>query len=105
MSRGSADPWQLTMHLPLTQCDRNRQFSFATSSKGGIGAVAKLTGTYGNHIRELPGELPVVALGVGNYRHHNKSYGKILFPEFIVVGWTGGPGVERLDARSRGPER
>ena len=57
--------------------------------------------TRGYHIRELPGELPVVALGVGNYRHHNKSYGKILFPEFIVVGWTGG---SALNASMPDPE-
>ena len=58
--------------------------------KGWYRCGRKITGTYGKHIREFPGELPVVALGVGNYRHHNKSYGKILFPEFIVVGWTDG---------------
>ena len=62
------------------------RFSFTASSKGGIAAIANLAGVYGRRIRDNPHDLPIVALGVGSYRHRNKAYGKILVPEFDIVG-------------------
>jgi hypothetical protein len=63
-------------------------FTFATSSRGGITAVGKLSTLYGRHCAKHRDEFPVVELGVGTYLHANKAYGRIKFPEFTVVGWT-----------------
>jgi hypothetical protein len=79
------DPWQLTMHLPLTHRTTGRRFGFTTSSKGGFGAIRALAAGYGGRIRENPNDLPIVSLAVGSYRH--RDYGKILVPQFDVIGW------------------
>ena len=83
------DPWQMTNYLILKEPDGDQLYTFATSSKGGLGAIAKLAGTYGKHLRAKPDEYPVIGLGVDSYRHPNKAYGKIFTPKFDVVGWTG----------------
>ena len=56
-----------------------RQFTFTASSKGGIAAIAHLAGLYGRRIRDNPHELPIVALGVGSYRHRNKASARSWF--------------------------
>lgn len=83
------DPWQLTNYLIMKEPGGEGLFTFATSSKGGLGAIGKLCGVYGKRIRSNPDEFPIVALNVDSYRHSNKAYGKIFVPELKVVGWTG----------------
>jgi hypothetical protein len=97
------DPWQKTMHLPLIHQESGRRFSFTASSKGGIAAIANLAGVYGRRIRDNPHDLPIVALGVGSYRHRNKAYGKILVPEFDIVGWVDGSSVQSSDDDGEDP--
>src|SRR5215213_1617758 len=81
------DPWQTTMHLPLTRRATGRRSSFTTSSKGGISAVGALAAAYGRRIRDNPNDLPIVSLAVGSYRHLNRAYGKIFVPQFDVIEW------------------
>jgi hypothetical protein len=81
------DPWSFENYLPMSS-EEGELFTFATSSRGGIGAVGKLSTFYGRRLHQHPGELPVIELGVGTYQHSNKAYGRIKFPEFNVVGWT-----------------
>jgi hypothetical protein len=81
------DPWQLTNVLILKALEGEKLYTFATSSKGGMGAIGKLCGAYGKHMRSKPGEFPVVSLQVDSYKHPNKSYGKIFTPLLEIVGW------------------
>jgi hypothetical protein len=91
------DPWQLTNVLILKGVETDRLFTFTTSSKGGIGALAKLAGAFGKHMRQRPDEFPVVALGASSYKHPDKSRGKIDFPVFEVLGWVDkGPSLAAL---------
>jgi hypothetical protein len=43
-----ADPWQFTWYLPLRSAEVDQLFTFATTSDGGISAVAKLLGQFAN---------------------------------------------------------
>lgn len=85
------DPWQfsnyLVLKLPGETADEENLFTFATSSKGGLGAVGELCKVYGKAMRSRPDEFPIVALQVDSYMHPNKEFGRIKFPIFEVVGW------------------
>jgi hypothetical protein len=95
-TRQPRDPWQLTNYLIMKETGGEKLFTFASSSKGGLGAIAKLAGAYGKNMRQKPNDFPVVALNVDSYRHPNKAYGKIFTPKFDVVGWA--PKSEFADA-------
>lgn len=81
------DPWQLTNTLILKAEKGDDLYTFSTSSKGGIGAIAKVAGEFGKHMRSRPSELPIVALEVDSYAHPNKALGRIKTPVFKLVGW------------------
>jgi len=80
------DPWQFTNYLPLMDADGGL-FTFTTSSRGGLGAVGELVRRYARHRKNNPDVHPVVALRVGSYKHANKAYGIIKFPEFMPAGY------------------
>jgi hypothetical protein len=61
-------------------------WTFATSSRGGIGALGQISKAYGKEMRQRPGEFPVVALGSSSYQHPNRSYGRIKVPTFEFTG-------------------
>lgn len=81
------DPWQATNTVVLKDEKGDALYTFSTSSKGGIGAIAKVAGEYGRRMRAHPTQLPVVTLDVESYQHPNKAYGRIKNPKFVVVGW------------------
>jgi hypothetical protein len=82
------DPWQFTNNLVLASVDDAELFTFATSSKGGLGAIGELCKAYGAEMHQHPNEWPVIELEVGSYAHNNKAYGRIKFPIFKIVDWT-----------------
>jgi hypothetical protein len=93
------DPWQFSNYLILKtpgQTGEDALFTFTTSSRGGLNAIAELCKTYGKAMRQKPDEFPVIALGVGSYQHSNKSFGRIKFPILEVVGWA--PRAEFVEA-------
>ena len=91
------DPWQFQMSVPVTRLDTAETFRFCMSSKGGLACIGKLVSLYGAHRQEKEGQLPVIELGSGSYRH--SQYGKIFFPKMTFVGWTGDDGKpETIDA-------
>lgn len=99
------DPWQKTNYLVMKAMEGDKLYTFTTSSKGGLGAVAKLAGEYGKRMRSKPNEYPVVALSADSYRHPNKAYGKIFVPEFKVVGWVDKSAVvEAVEADAQAAE-
>jgi hypothetical protein len=92
---GSAkDPWQFSNQLIFASPDDGEVFTFATSSRGGLGAIGELCKAYGQGMRQHPDEWPIVKLDVGSYAHRNKNFGRIKFPIFEVVGWAPKDGQE-----------
>ncbi len=84
------DPWTATNFLQLIgPTNHEKVFTFTTSSKGGLGAIAKLCREYGRGIqREGRGEqYPLVRLDTGSYQHRDRGLGRIKFPAFALVGW------------------
>ena len=80
------DPWVLQWLLPMSLVDAvGDLIVFATSSKGGIGAIGALCQVYGRSPRN--GLLPIVALKCASYKH--PQYGKVLKPDLPIVGWHG----------------
>jgi hypothetical protein len=80
------DPWAFTNYLPLMD-DKGELYTFTTSSRGGIGAIAGLARRYANHRRRHPDVFPVISLGVDSYAHKNKEFGRIKFPVFAPAGY------------------
>jgi hypothetical protein len=98
----SRDPWQPTNYLKLVDPEKPDQvYTFTTSSKGGLGAVAKLCREYGRGCEKegCGDQYPLVTLSTGSYAHRDRSLGRIKFPQFNVIGW-----VEKSDfSRVRDP--
>ena len=82
------DPWQLSNSMVLMDPGTRQLYTFAAASKGAIGAMGKLMGSYGKHVRQAPDQLPIVALLSDSYKHSNKAFGKIHFPVLKVTSWT-----------------
>jgi hypothetical protein len=82
------DPWQFTNVLVMKAEKGDQLYTFSASSKGQLGAVAKLVGEYGKRVRSHPSDLPIVALEVDSYQHTIKERGRIKVPVLKLVGWT-----------------
>jgi hypothetical protein len=84
------DPWQLTNYIQLVDPEnKDAVYTFTTSSKGGLSAIAKLCREYGR-AREKEGreeQLPLVVLSTGSYAHRDRSLGRIKFPVLTIIGW------------------
>jgi len=85
------DPWQFSNYLVLKEpgedASEENLYTFATSSKGGIGAIGELCKKYGKEMRIRPDEYPIVEIGVHKYKHSNPEFGIIKTPTFTIVGW------------------
>lgn len=79
------DPWQFTNVLGLKDAKSGEEYTFATSSRGGIGAIGQLCKEYGKVYRMKPGFLPVIELQVDSYKH--SEYGKVHVPVLKLVEW------------------
>jgi hypothetical protein len=80
------DPWQLTNYLPMVD-EANAVFTFTTSSRGGMSALADLCRSYSKSRQSHADDFPVIELRCGSYQHQNAQFGRIKFPEFKRVGW------------------
>jgi hypothetical protein len=80
------DPWQFTNYLPMMN-DKGELYTFTTSSRGGIGAIAKLVRQYAKHRKRHPDVFPLVALNVDSYQHKKRELGRIKFPVFDPAGY------------------
>jgi hypothetical protein len=80
------DPQQFTNYLPMKD-ENGELYTFATSSNGGVATVANLVRRYGHHRKHHPDDYPIISLSVGSYPHKKKEYGRIKFPDFILVGY------------------
>jgi hypothetical protein len=78
------DPWQFTNYLVM--CDEAGEiYTYVTSSKTGIGAVAEISSTYGKRIRMKPNEIPVIELHCRPWKH--RDYGDMVAPSLKITGW------------------
>jgi hypothetical protein len=89
------DPWQFTNYLPMMN-EKGALYTFTTSSRGGLSAIAGLARRYANHRRRHPDVFPLIALGVDSYQHPNREFGRIKFPVFAPAGYE--PKKRFLDA-------
>jgi hypothetical protein len=82
------DPWTFTNTLVLSSVeDEPRFYTFSTTSKGGIRALAKLSLRHGERHRMKAGEIPIITINRGSYPHPDKSIGEVRVPVFTVVKW------------------
>jgi hypothetical protein len=94
------DPWQRVNQLPLIARQAKTIYTFVTSTRGGIDAVAALCEDYA--ARANPGRYPIVALGVDSYLHSNRSYGRVKIPTFEVIEYVDAVRPDRALVISRG---
>lgn len=80
------DPWQFSAYLPLLS-GAGDLWTFSKSSRGGHGAIGKLSRAYANHRRKTPDELPRISLKSDSYLHPDRQYGRIKVPLFELAGW------------------
>jgi hypothetical protein len=82
----SKDPWQFTNYLPMMN-DNGELFTFTTSSRGGINAIADLSRRHARHRAKHPNVFPLIALNVDSYQHKDPQLGRIKFPVFEPAGY------------------
>ena len=78
------DPFQFSQYLPFVDED-GELFTFTTSARGGISALAALARQYARGRAAHPDAFPVIELQIDSYQH--STFGKIKTPKFVVVGW------------------
>jgi hypothetical protein len=81
------DPWQRTNYLLLKGESDGELYTFTTSSKGGLDAVAKLCKDYAPYLVQKPNDWPVIEIGSDSYAHPNKDFGRIKVPTFKIIGF------------------
>jgi hypothetical protein len=80
------DPWQQMRNMVFVIDDE--ACTFSTSSAGGKTFIGDLATEYGYALnRGIVGKLPKIELTVGSYQHKNRSFGRIKFPTFKLLGW------------------
>ena len=79
------DPWQEINTLRVKDPETGQEFVFTTGSRGGIGAIGKLSTKYGRQRHKQVGKLPVIEIGSDSYRH--KQYGDVSYPTSDIVAW------------------
>lgn len=83
------DPWQFSNYIvmkePGQDASEENLYTFATSSKGGLGAIGSLCRDFGKEMRIRPDEYPIVALGGDSYNH--REFGRTKVPTLTIVGW------------------
>jgi hypothetical protein len=98
------DPWQFSNYIVMKEpgmpATEDNLYTFATSSKGGLGALGNLCKVYGKEMRTREGEYPIVRLGSDSYIH--REYGRTKIPLLTVVGWE--PEAQFEAPASREPE-
>jgi hypothetical protein len=81
------DPWVKTNYLLLKGVHDGELYTFTSSSKGGLDAVAKLCKDYVPLWIQRPNEWPVIEIGGDSYLHPIKDRGRIKVPTFKIIGF------------------
>ena len=88
------DPWSFTNIVPFADLD-GQEYTFTTSSRGGVAAVGKLCKVYGQQRLKHEGALPIIELQGSSYPH--KRYGEVPIPVFRLVDWHGDTANSAID--------
>jgi hypothetical protein len=82
----AVDPWREAVMLPMIDPNTFAEFTFSSSSVGGVRAAKRLANTYCKQLAAASettrGCWPVVALQASSYLHEDRKRGKIWNPEF-----------------------
>jgi hypothetical protein len=85
------DPWKEAAMLPMKNPETGAEYTYSTSSVGGVRACKKLVGNFVKQIKAAPettaGCLPVVELGVQSYQHPDRKRGTIFNPVLTGIDW------------------
>jgi hypothetical protein len=85
------DPWKEAAMLPMKSPETGAEYTYSTSSVGGVRACKKLVSNFVKQIKAAPettaGCLPVVELGVQSYQHPDRKRGTIFNPVFSGIDW------------------
>ena len=85
------DPWREAVMLPMIDPDTRTEFTFSSSSVGGVRAAKRLADAYIKQLRTAPettrGCLPLVALSSSSYQHDDRKRGTIYNPIFEGIDW------------------
>ena len=85
------DPWREACKLPMKILTTGAEYTFSTSSVGGVRCVKRLVGAYSRQIKAAPktteGHLIVVALGTASYQHSDRKRGTIHNPVLEGLDW------------------
>lgn len=83
------DPWQFSNYIVMKEpgqpASEENLYTFATSSKGGLGAIGAVCREYGKEMRVRSDEYPIIQLGSDSYNH--REYGRTKVPLLTIVGW------------------
>jgi hypothetical protein len=85
------DPWKEQVMLPMRSLVTGGEYTFSSSSVGGVRAAKALVHAYANHIKAAPEtnaySVPLIRLESTSYKHKIRERGTIYNPEFEVSGW------------------
>src|SRR6516225_8110112 len=85
------DPYREAAMLPMKNPETGAEYTYSTSSVGGVRACKKLVGNFVKQIKAAPettaGCLPVVELGVESYQHPDRKRGTIFNPVLLGIDW------------------
>ena len=85
------DPYKEAAMLPMKNPETGAEYTYSTSSVGGVRACKKLVSNFVKQIKAAPettaGCLPVVELGVQSYQHPDRKRGTIFNPVLSGIDW------------------
>jgi hypothetical protein len=85
------DPYKEAAMLPMKNPETSAEYTYSTSSIGGVRACKKLVSNFVKQIKAAPettaGCLPVVELGVQSYQHPDRKRGTIFNPVLSGIDW------------------
>jgi hypothetical protein len=85
------DPYKEAAMLPMKDPETGAEYTYSTSSVGGVRACKKLVGNFVKQIKAAPettaGWLPVVEIGVQSYQHPDRKRGTIFNPVLLGIDW------------------
>ena len=101
------DPYKEAAMLPMKDPESGAEYTYSTSSVGGVRACKKLVGNFVKQIKAAPettaGCLPVVELGVQSYQHPDRKRGTIFNPVLLGVDWVRASEIAGLTSLAKTP--
>jgi hypothetical protein len=90
------DPWAFTNHLPLILEGSKEVFTFVVGTVTGVTAVSNLIDAYSDTMRA--GQLPVIVLASGRFRHRDPAIGWVPVPFLPIASYVDeGPYLAALE--------